>query len=1711
MGCGSSRGRSKPAAEAAEPASAPAADAAEGAARDTGDAAPRRTADAPVVNATTKQPSEEEKTAAPERRRGGISRASAFVSPDLLRNLKQLQASPPQESDFAPISSTFWGAVMFVDVAGYTALSEMLARRGPVGMEALNTAVSAYFAEIVAVLQSFGGWIERFAGDAMICCFASPPDTASSTTADRPSAPGSAEGGDDRVEPSVAARVSILCGAVACAVQLRHKLGTFQVPATNVTLSVHIGISAGFLAAVVAGSAPLRRLLFGKPLAVMGAVMQPCKTLEISVHGDIVEFAGSHAEALVEGFSRSWFSEPVSVSSTAGASMIWKVAPTADTGILDMFNREFRRPDRAAADNPAGELDLPEHQVWVRRFIDGFIAEKVDAGQVAFLFQLRKVTALFVTIEEGYSEIDGSVDLVRIHEILCAVQTQLNKLEGTMLNCLVDEKGFNLVLGFGVPISHSRDDLRAVRCAEFLSRRFDCRIGISTGQVFCGPVGVPNVRTDFSAVGDVINTAARLASYLLVRRSERLQERQQLQSVALDSSALVDIGDRVDSDSETEIDGDAEAASRDLEVACDPSVWHNLQSMFEWRFVNHVPFKGKSLPVAVYILLEPRSSSQSSRSRFAIGASRKGRMSSRSSRTSSGSSSPVTSLSNSSSQEQFFDSEASGDVFVGRRTELDAVSSIFHRELLGDPVAGHIVFIYGGIHMGKTALLWRMNDIARSNGFDVFSFKISPSFDGEELGIYSEILQSLLQTVADTCERWDPLTAAETVKRFVPAEQHPYLCLLNPVFDGAVEFDTTPESVLCDKDVAMLHMLPIIRAFIAGYMEFMATVASAEADGIAVSLDTASKGTKPLCISVDDFHFVDMPSWRVTRYLADHPLENFVMFCSLRRSEDLSRAETQDWSPKSMQWFQGLAFRSTATVLSPSSFSKDDIREYLSIRMGDGKRLAVDETVVDLLHAHTRQGHPYYVSLVTNHLLRAGALQVVLSVVTFNIGKSVEASELERLMTDGENSAATSVLSHLSTAGQLVIRLAAVISVSYEFCVPLLEAVVEAFKAKLISSDDPTATDGVGSIDIRRTVEMLAVVRRLFDPASGTSLPPDAASMAVPGLSETATTAPLFAGYRFVSVSLCDSLYDLLLPSLKMDIHLFSAKLLLRQSGRGGPSVSLAKACSARRSTSGETKNSVLDQSSYHYFAWFKARRLALAAGCGADSSTPVLFDRPEDQAALESAVDLEWNLRLPQLAGTEESSATGVSPRRTLILQRVIQYLESFPPEAESATLSAAARRNLLAEAYLEHSASLRSIASIDALLVSLRRGRDLCGDQSSMLFFYTLLRIFIICILRSRYVEAFAAMTALTEVVAQHHSDRPICKLQMAHAALHVDMERKRFAGADTLLTSMMDSYEKVSLSEYAVASKYAGQHDAVSCGIWNGTRMMWFCGKFSLARKWTDIVESKFYAGDLGDRLTFIFKALYIPTLEKDTATIRRYQRKLAELPDVALDRFKLFRAIMLPSFCFADMAEAGEDAEGRETARMAFKQAYADLSKVAKPHDALHARYMYLMLEAPENKREEELRECLRMLTQTLELAAKSAASSTPNLVEEFLWLIAARASRMSSTPIAVDGRTFSWQECVDRGIELAETFGTNAMLLMLSSSKVLWLEESAGSTAAADASADRAAELVRLRKTIQWFRDNNNPHDLERWFVYRDAVALLQDLDGTRKAEPSAIA
>jgi len=348
-------------------------------------------------------------------------------------------------------------AVLFCDISGFTPLSEALGAHGKEGTETLTVLLNDYFDLLIGVLESWGGDVVKFGGDAVTVLF---------------------EPGAGESLPEVYGR------ACACALSVFKTLGGTRpapTPWGDFTLSLKIGASAGSLLAGVVGD-PHQRLehvLAGQALDRMAEAEHHARP-GWTVVDTMLPWAlcpGLRLEPLGGGFAR----------------------------LLEMEGRPV----------PRGRLAPPPPEPSrLRPFLLPAVWGQVEAGTAALLSEHRRVVPVFVAFP-GFDYSDDA-SLARLDTYFRRVAQLLVGYGGSFNRMDMGDKGSKFLCFFGAPESYENNEERAAAFAlalRGLERELPWlgaqRVGLSTGTAYCGVMGSPG-RREYTVMGDTVNVAARL-------------------------------------------------------------------------------------------------------------------------------------------------------------------------------------------------------------------------------------------------------------------------------------------------------------------------------------------------------------------------------------------------------------------------------------------------------------------------------------------------------------------------------------------------------------------------------------------------------------------------------------------------------------------------------------------------------------------------------------------------------------------------------------------------------------------------------------------------------------------------------------------------------------------------------------------------------------------------------------------------------------------------------------------------------------------------------------------------------------------------------------------------------------------------------------------------------------------------------------------------
>jgi predicted ATPase/class 3 adenylate cyclase len=337
--------------------------------------------------------------------------------------------------------------VLFADVAGFTPLSESLARSGSHGTERLTAILNRWFAAMSERITRHGGSVADFAGDALIGVF------------DRRGAR----------------------GAVQCALGMQADTARLQLPAAGTgpfRLAMKVGLAAGPLLQTVMGDPDVRLgyVLAGPALDRAQAAEHHAREAEVVVHDGLRDD--------LDG------------------------ADVADRDGRWLLVRGLG--DAAAAGRPGGRAPLDGAATGrLAPFLHPAVADRLSSGRRELVNEHREVTAAFVGLPRA--AVDDRVAVAALQRFLAAAVRLVADYGGHFRHLAADDRGHVLVAFFGAPVSHEDDAERAVRCCLELLRLpgGPYRAGLATGAVFCGEVGTA-ARREYAVIGDPANLAARL-------------------------------------------------------------------------------------------------------------------------------------------------------------------------------------------------------------------------------------------------------------------------------------------------------------------------------------------------------------------------------------------------------------------------------------------------------------------------------------------------------------------------------------------------------------------------------------------------------------------------------------------------------------------------------------------------------------------------------------------------------------------------------------------------------------------------------------------------------------------------------------------------------------------------------------------------------------------------------------------------------------------------------------------------------------------------------------------------------------------------------------------------------------------------------------------------------------------------------------------------
>jgi class 3 adenylate cyclase/tetratricopeptide (TPR) repeat protein len=335
----------------------------------------------------------------------------------------------------------------YIDISGFTALSEKLARRGRIGAEELTDVLNHVFGGMLEVAYDRGGSLLKFGGDALLLMFRGP---------------------DHPVQA---------CSAAVEMQGVLRQAREYEISAGRLHLKMSVGLHSGTVHLFRVGDSHKELVLTG-PAASMTTEME-----ETAVAGEVLISTATMealpARSAVKRKGAGWL---LSWRQARAAGPGWTPRASIDAGsiadAMPVALREYLSHGSAE----------PEHHIATVGFVkfegvDHLMATGGPGATASALDELFSIVQE-VADEEGVTFLASDID--------------------------ADGGKIIIVAGVpGVQVDDEGRVLRAARRIADRAGTLTVRIGVNQGHVFVGEIGT-DFRATYTIMGDTVNLAARL-------------------------------------------------------------------------------------------------------------------------------------------------------------------------------------------------------------------------------------------------------------------------------------------------------------------------------------------------------------------------------------------------------------------------------------------------------------------------------------------------------------------------------------------------------------------------------------------------------------------------------------------------------------------------------------------------------------------------------------------------------------------------------------------------------------------------------------------------------------------------------------------------------------------------------------------------------------------------------------------------------------------------------------------------------------------------------------------------------------------------------------------------------------------------------------------------------------------------------------------------
>lgn len=399
----------------------------------------------------------------------------------------------------------FESASLFVDISGFTALTETLMQHQKTGAEVLTDALNTLFRPLIQAVYAYGGFITSFGGDALTAVFP--------------------------LETTIADTLQRACQTGLRMQQFFDQQRTIVTPYGTFPVSARVGIGVGNVEWSILHSQ-------------IGACID-----DTNENGNENSSARSTGNSNM-GAMGTYFFRGTAINTCAQAEQY------ATQGDVILNTEGFCMLQQGGWSIEATHLDThvklhaiainehpfslfippPMSRDMVKAFVLEDVLNLVAGGAQA---EFRHIAVAFISFDE-------TLTWDVLHRFVMTIM-ELTHLYGGYFNKLdFGDKGAKILVLFGAPVTHENDSERA---ADFLLNLRDrtsgvpWRAGLTTGLVYAGIMGGEE-RCEYTAIGDAVNLAARLmmkASHGAIWTDATLARRLRMQGYLLEPIGSFDL------------------------------------------------------------------------------------------------------------------------------------------------------------------------------------------------------------------------------------------------------------------------------------------------------------------------------------------------------------------------------------------------------------------------------------------------------------------------------------------------------------------------------------------------------------------------------------------------------------------------------------------------------------------------------------------------------------------------------------------------------------------------------------------------------------------------------------------------------------------------------------------------------------------------------------------------------------------------------------------------------------------------------------------------------------------------------------------------------------------------------------------------------------------------------------------------------------------